>query len=211
MTYTSLLDDLRSYLERGSVEDSLVYAQLPRIVNLAERNIALEMKVQGLITAVSTTLTSGLAVYQKPARWRQTVSISIGTGTNNNTHVYLLPRPYEYCRSYWPDSTVTAQPQFYADYNYTNWLIAGTPDANYPAEIMCYQLPALLDDSTQTNWLTDYAPQVLLYGALLECAPYLKNDERIPVWKEYYGRALAGFTTEDMQKMIDRSAVRDKA
>ena len=44
MTYDSLLDDVRRYLERGFTEESdkIVYEQLPRLITLGERRIARE-------------------------------------------------------------------------------------------------------------------------------------------------------------------------
>ncbi len=47
MTFTSLKEDVRRYLERGYVDDTTVYEQLPRLINLAERAIATELKFQG--------------------------------------------------------------------------------------------------------------------------------------------------------------------
>lgn len=213
MTFTTLQQDVRRYLERGTTyaSDPVVFEQIPRLINLAERRIARELKVQGFINVVSGTLQSGVAVYSKPDRWRDTVSINIGTGANNNTRKVLLSRVYEYLLSYWPDRTATAQPIFYSDYDYTHWLIAPTPNADYPFEVLYYELPPLLDDVVQTNWLTDYAPQLLLYGTLLEATPFLKNDERIPVWQNMYDRAAAMLNGEDLAKILDRSAVRKEA
>ena len=213
MTFTTLQQDVRRYLERGTTyaSDPVVFEQIPRLINLAERRIARELKVQGFINVVSGTLQSGVAVYPKPDRWRDTVSINIGTGANNNTRKVLLSRVYEYLLSYWPDRTATAQPIFYSDYDYTHWLIAPTPNADYPFEVLYYELPPLLDDVVQTNWLTDYAPQLLLYGTLLEATPFLKNDERIPVWQNMYDRAASMLNGEDLAKILDRSAVRKEA
>jgi hypothetical protein len=42
-------------------------------------------------------------------------------------------------------------------------------------------LPAL-GDNEPTNWLLVLAPDVYLYGALMEAAPYLHEDERIATW-----------------------------
>jgi hypothetical protein len=213
MTFTTLQQDVRRYLERGTsyASDPVVYEQLPRLINLAERRIARELKVQGFINIVTGTLQSGVAVYDKPDRWRDTVSINIGTGVDNNTRKVLFTRAYEYLLSYWPDRTATDLPLFYADYDYSHWLIAPTPDADYPFEVLYYELPPLLDDAVQTNWLTEYAPQLLLYGTLLEATPFLKNDERIPVWQNMYDRAAAMLNGEDLIKMLDRASVRTEA
>ena len=213
MTFTTLQQDVRRYLERGTTyaSDPVVFEQIPRLINLAERRIARELKIQGFINVVSGTLQSGVAVYPKPDRWRDTVSLNIGTGNQNNTRNVLFSRAYEYLLSYWPDRTATSQPIFYSDYDYTHWLIAPTPNADYPFEVLYYELPPLLDDVVQTNWLTDYAPQLLLYGTLLEATPFLKNDERIPVWQNMYDRAASMLNGEDLAKILDRSAVRKEA
>ena len=213
MTFETLKEDVRRYLERGATlaSDAVVYEQIPRLINLAERRIARELKIQGFINVVTDTLTIGQSVYPKPDRWRDTVSINIGTGTGNAQRTPVFARSYEYLRSYWPDESQRATPLFYADYNYENWLVAPTPDAAYLIEILYYELPPLLDDVTQTNWLTEYAPQVLLYATLVEATPFLKNDERIPVWQNMYDRAAAMLNGEDLGKILDRAAVRKEA
>lgn len=212
-TFTTLKEDVQRYLERGATmgTDPLIVEQLPRLINLAERRIARELKVQGFSTVVTGTLSAGQSVYPKPDRWRDTVSMNIGTGAGNTTRKQIYTRAYEYVRQYWPDETLTGEPQFYADYDYTHWVFAPTPDADYPFEILYYELPPLLDDSVQSNWLTEYAPQLLLYGTLLEATPFLKNDERIPVWQAMYDRAAAMLNGEDLAKVLDRNAVRKEA
>jgi hypothetical protein len=209
-TFTTLQQDIRRYLERGFTlaSDAIVYEQIPRLINLAERRIARELKVQGLINVVSSTMQAGLAVYPKPDRWRTTVSFNYGI---DNQYQQLFPRSYEYVRSYWPNRDETGVPLFYADYDYNNWIVSPTPDQAYPFEVLVYQLLPLLDDANQTNWLTEYAPQVLLYASLLEATPFLKNDERIGVWQQMYDRSAQALNGEDLSKILDRSARRTEA
>jgi hypothetical protein len=209
-TFTTLKADVQRYLERGSTlgNDPVIIEQLPRLINLAERRIARELKVQGFINVVTGALTPGLSVYAKPDRWRDTVSINIGVGS---TRKQVFSRSYEYVRQYWPDEAETGEPTFYSDYDYNHWLIAPTPDAAYPFEILYYELPPLLDETVQTNWLTEYAPQLLLYGTLLEATPFLKNDERIQVWQGMYDRAAAMLNGEDLAKVLDRNSARKEA
>lgn len=209
-TFTTLKEDIRRYLERGFTlaSDQLVYEQIPRLINLAERRIARELKVEGLINVLTGAMSPGLAVYPKPDRWRSTVSFNFGTGDQSNEYNQLFPRSYEYVRSYWPNRDQTDVPLFYAEYDYNNWIVAPTPDQAYPFEVLVYQLLPLLDETNQTNWLTDYAPQVLLYASLLEATPFLKNDERIPVWQQMYDRSAQALNGEDLSKILDRSARR---
>ncbi len=209
-TFDSLQQDLRQYLERGftSEDDPFVYTQLPRLINRAERRITRELKIQGFITAVNTTFQQGVSAYKKPDRWRDTVSITVETAQGK---VPVFARAYEYCRNYWPDAAQERQPEFYADYDYLHWLIVPTPNADYQAEILYYALPPLLDDTNQTNWLTAFAPNLLLYGSLLESTVFLKQDERLPTWQSIYDREAQAIKTEDLSKIMDRVAARTEA
>lgn len=212
LTFDSLQNDLRSYLERGTPSDTTVYDQLPRLINNAEREIAQALKIEGFISVLTTDLVAGTSVYAKPDRWRRTVSMQIGVGPPpDQERKQLYSRSYDYCRSYWPNSALLGLPLFYADYGYSHWLITPTPDATYPIELTTYRQPALLDAATQTNWLTDYAPTTLLYRALLECEPFLKNDDRIGVWKSFYTESLGTLNAQDLSRIVDRAGVRQEA
>lgn len=211
MTFTSLIADLQKYLERGTVLDPLVFDQLPTLINDAEREIARELKILGFVNNVSSVLASGTSVYPKPDRWRETISMEVSTTVGGNSRIMLFPRSYEYCRFYWPDSSVTGIPEFYAEFQYANWLIVPTPNAALSWQINYYQMPALLDISNQTNWLTDYAPTTLRYRCLMEASPFLKNDERIQTWATLYKQSVSLLNTEDLQKIVDRTSTRQEA
>jgi hypothetical protein len=44
--------------------------------------------------------------------------------------------------------------------------------------------------SNSPNWLLALAPDLYLYGALLESAPYIKEDDRIQTWGLGFTAAL---------------------
>ena len=207
-TYTALLADARRYIERGftSASDPEVFTQLPRLVTLAERRCGRELKILGFQVPVTSAFAIGTAVYEKPDRWRETISMNYGTGTSNNTRNPIFPRSYEYLRNYWPDDSVTGTPEFYADYDYQHFIVAPTPAAAYPFEMLYWQQPDMLDDTNETNWLTQFAPELLLYATLLEAVPFLKNSDQIPVWTQMYDRAASAINGEDLQKILDRAA-----
>lgn len=207
MTFTSLKVDVRRYLERGGVTDTVVFDQLPSLIGLAERAIARKLKVTGTINIVASSLIVGTSVYPKPDRWRQTTSMEFGLGVAQ-ARTPLFTRSYEYCREYWPDPSLRDEPKFYADFGYANWLIVPTPVLTVPWQITYYQQPPLLEDAQQTNWLTDLAPAALLYRTLLECEPFLKNDSRMETWRGLYDEATSAIAIEDLQKMTDRSSDR---
>ena len=202
LTYDSLVSDITVYADRS---DEPFTTQIPRFIMLAENRIASEIRGLGYRKVVTGTLDANSPVVIKPARWRETISINFGIGTLNNNRVFLKLRTYEYCRSYWPDSSVADVPKFYADYNYDNYLIVPTPLADYPFELVYHERPLPLSSDNQTNWTTEYAPQLLLYACLLEAAPFLKNYEVQPMWQAMYDKAAAGISQEDMAQATDRT------
>lgn len=59
--------------------------------------------------------------------------------------------------------------------------LAPTPNEDMDVEVLYRaNIPALASNST--NWLLTAAPDLYLYGTLLEAAPYIQNDERLSVW-----------------------------
>lgn len=210
-TYSSLLDDVVSYAERENSPEFI--AQVPRFLALAENRIAAEVRGLGFKRFVTGTFSVGQPVLAKPTRWRETVSWNYGRGgTTLNNRTTIFPRSYEYCRLYWPDPNVTGTPRFYADYDYEHFLVVGTPDLEYPFELVYHERPEPLDATHQESWTTRYAPQLLLFATLLEAQPWLKSDERLQVWQAAYDRAMAAISGEDKSRAAgDHSTVRKSA
>lgn len=198
MTYDSLVADISSYLERT---DTATLEKIPTFIMLAEQVIASQIKFLGNLTVNTSTMTTSQPIIDKPARWHKTVSMNV---TVNGSKQPVLLRKYEYLREYWPDATDTGVPKFYADYDYTHWLVAPTPSDDYVFEVLYYERIQPLDSSNQTNWFTIYAPQALLYGSLLQAMPFLKNDDRIPMWQAQYDLIMKTLKTEDTLRIGDR-------
>jgi hypothetical protein len=71
-----------------------------------------------------------------------------------------------------------------------------SPDTDYSVSLLYRaRIPALADDNVST-WLLLDAPDVLLYGALGNAAPYLKDDGRLPVWAALYQSAVDALNAE---------------
>jgi hypothetical protein len=201
MTYASLVTDISSYLERT---DTATLQKIPTFIMLAEQVISTEIQFLGNLTVVTSTMNIGEPVIVKPARWRKTVSVNL---IDNNQRQPVFLRKYEYLRNYWPNATATDTPIYYCDYDYTHWLVAPTPDLAYNYEVLYYERVQPLDATNQTNWFTQYAPQAMLYGSLLQAMPFLKNDERIPMWQAQYDRVIATLKAEDVARIGDRQTV----
>jgi hypothetical protein len=201
MTYDSLVENVQSYLERT---DAATIAKIPLFIMLAEQVIAAEIKFLGNLVVNASTMVANANVIDKPARWHKTVSMNITVAGERRP---VLLRKYEYIRNYWPNPAETDVPLFYCDYDYTHWLVGPTPNAPYVFEVLYYERAQPLDSSNQTNWFTTYAPQALLYGSLLQAMPFLKNDDRIPMWQAQYKQIIDVLKAEDKLRIADRQAI----
>lgn len=125
-----------------------------------------------------------------------------------NNYTPLLLRSYEYARSFWPNQALTSPPMFYADFGYNNWLISPTPDQNYPYQLAYLEIPQVIDVNFQTNYLTEFMPEVLFKAVLLEAMLDLKNDERIPVMEGEYIKVLSSWNAKNELRKVDRYTTR---
>jgi len=201
MTYDSLVNDIQTYLERT---DTATLEKIPQFIMLAEQVIAADLKFLGNLTVAESTMVQGEAVIAKPARWRKTVSMNVTVAGKRQP---VLLRTYEYIREYWPSPTDEDVPKFFCDYDYQHWLIGPTPDDGYTYEVLYYERVQPLDSSNQSNWFTQYAPQALLYGSLLQAMPFLKNDERMPMWQGNYDHIIEVLKAENVTRVADRQAI----
>jgi hypothetical protein len=202
MTYDSLVENIQSYLERN---DTATLDKIPLFIMLAEQVIASKIKFLGNLTVNTSTMVASDAVIAKPARWHKTVSMNITVAGEREP---VLLRKYEYLRNYcagphsnWGAEVLRRLRLF------TNWLVAPTPNLAYAFEVIYYERVQPLDSSNQSNWFTAYAPQALLYGSLLQAMPFLKNDERIPMWQSQYEAIMTTLMEEDKLRVADRQAI----
>ena len=201
LTYDSLSSLVLQYLERS---DPAVVDFIPTAITMAEFEIAQEIKTLGQMEVVNANMEIGNPVIQKPARWRKTVSMTVTTPTGKQP-VFL--RKLEYLNNYWPETTATDTPLFYADYDYDHWFIAPTPVSAFAFEALCYTRLPPLSSTNQTNWLTQNAPNAMLFGTLKQTAPFLKDDARLALWSGLFDAAMAALKTEDQLRIGDRQAI----
>ena len=80
------------------------------------------------------------------------------------------------------------------------YTVEGTSIRGAPAALLRVRFhrpfPALVEDG-DSDWLLANAPEVHLYGVLLESAPYLRADERLAMWATLYNGAIDGLMAAD--------------
>lgn len=63
------------------------------------------------------------------------------------------------------------------------------PGAANPTLVYRRRIPALTADNA-TNWLLDLAPDVYLYGSLVQAEGFLAEDDRVAGWKEMFDESI---------------------
>jgi len=213
MDYTSLLTQIQQYANRT---DDFFTSQIPNLILQAINRIYSEAKSLGFITLIeNANLTQNLNFVQKPADWKETISFVI---INNNQQIPLLPRSLEFGQAYWPNAALTATPQFYADLDNTYFYFFPTPDRSYVYNLLYHTtVPFSLGNNNQDliaflnapNFLVQRYPSLLLYACMLEAIPFLKDDERVPVFESFYNRALQNINKDQQITITDRTSKRD--
>jgi hypothetical protein len=207
MDYNTLTAQIKAYAKR---DDQFFTSQIPNFINQAINRIYSEAKGIGFEITANGNLNINNPIFDKPANWKETVSFKIidDRGASPITS-YLYLRPYEFCQSYWPDRTITGTPQFFADYNnYLSYYLAPTPDYQYTVELIYLGLPDFTAANPR-NFLTDRYPNLLLYACMLEAMPFLKDDERAPLFESFYNRALENINNDARKLYNDRVSKRD--
>ena len=200
LTYDSLTDSVLQYLERS---DAAVIDAIPTFITLCEFEIAQQIKTLGQQQVVNSVMSVNNAILPKPARWRKTVSFNVTGASGTPTPVYL--RKYEYLLNY-NTGGANGLPLYYSDYDYDHWLVSPTPDDDYPFQVLFYERLQPLSSTNQTNWLTQNAPNAMLYGTLLQAMPFLKNDQRT-IFQQKYQEAMTVLKAEDQLRVGDRQAI----
>lgn len=216
MDYNSLISLIISYANRN--EPAFVNA-IPQIINQAMSRIYSEAKTIGFQkTLTGLNMTANVPFIPKPQDYKETINIQFVIPGPNPVSNFLLERTYEFCVLYAPNINALGVPVFYStdlDVPQVNvaqalFYLAPTPDQNYPYQLTYLSFPPLFNTANPTNFITDKYPNLIFYACMLEAIPYLKSDERIPVFESLYSRALQNVNNDTKSRYNDRYSKRDK-
>ena len=95
-------------------------------------------------------------------------------------------------------SNATGKPIYYSIMQ-NNLEFAPVPDSSteYTLEIVYYRKIEALSSINATNHILDSHPDAYLMGSLMQSAPYLVQDERIPIWSGRYEQIKEQIKTSD--------------
>lgn len=181
--YSDLVAAVARWLNREDMGDFI-----PDFVTLAETRIAKVLRTADAETQANLSTVAGAAL-DLPADYLEARGVTLaGVGGL----AYLTPAAL--ADTYAGGSG--GRPNHYTIIG-RRLVFGPTPDAPYPVVLTYYAKAPALSAAAPTNWLLERHPDLLLYGALLESAPFLGEDQRLTVWGGLFDDALGRIQTAD--------------
>jgi hypothetical protein len=190
-TFSGLKTTIADYLNRDDLTSII-----PSFITLAEAKFNRKLRVRQMVKRATATLDTQYFAF--PADFLQAKEFQLNT--NPITYLqYVTQNQGDYGSA--NQFVSVGKPQFYTIIG-TQIQVIPTPDTGYTGELTYYgKIPALSDSNT-SNWLLAYAPDLYLYGALLEASPYLKDDERLAVWSSLYSNSIGDIEIADQRASV---------
>ena len=185
--YASLQSAVIEYLARD--QDATLISRIPTFIQLAEAKFNRQLFVRQMeqrATAVANLASSEPEFISLPADFQSMRRVRISSVGGKPCLSFKSGTQLDEYR--FGISNVAGQPRYFTVFG-DEIELAPTPDAAYTVEMVYRRkIPPLA--ANDQNWLLMLAPDLYLYGALLESAPYIKEDVRIQTWGLGFSSAL---------------------
>lgn len=199
--YNTLVSAVTEYLARD--HDTTLTNRVPTFIQLAEAKInraLLHPRMEIRATATVNTSSTEPEFISQPSDFQSMRRIRLsGLAGKPRLNFFTQTQIEDYRYS---NDNVSGRPVYFSIVG-DEIELAPTPNQNFALE-MVYRanIPALTSTNT-TNWLLTLAPDIYLYGALLESAPYTKEDGRLQVWASAFASVLDQLNTHGDRQSFD--------
>lgn len=200
-SYSALQASIADFLNRSDLT-----AVIPDFITLAEAQFNRNIRHRKMVERATATLDSEYSAV--PGDWLESIRFQINT---NPITVMEFVSPDQAAMLKGANSA-SGKPIYYTQIG-QQFQVIPAPDSGsaYTGELTYYaKIPALTVSNT-SNWLLVEAPDLYLYGSLLQAAPYLQDDQRITVWGALYDRAVSDLKVSDERSRMSTSALRMRA
>lgn len=193
MTYDELVTNIRNYMETDS--NVLSNDVINTFILLTENKILRDIDLEVFRQSSTAPLTASNRFLTMPSDILTHRYMLVRNSSNEE--IFLNFRDVSFAKEYWENSSTTGFPKYYAVWNQNTFILAPTPDSNYTVELGYIRKPAGLSPSTPTTWLSQNAPETLLYGCLVQAYSYTKGPlEMLGYFQNSYQQALAALGIE---------------
>jgi len=195
--YTELKTAVANWLDRDDLTD-----RIPEFIALAEARFNRVLRLRSMETKETASTVAGQRNLALPTSYIQMRNFQVNTSPLT-TLSYVTPEIYD---RVWGGST-TGTPKFYTIL--ANEVSFGPiPASVQEVEMLFYKKFDNLSVTTTTNWLITNAPDIYLYGTMLEAEPFIMNDERVPLWAQALQQGISDLQEQDNKDRHSGSALR---
>ena len=196
-TYSELQTAVANWLDRDDLT-----ARIPEFIALAEARFNRILRLRSMEAKYTANTVAGQRNLALPANYIQMRNFQVN-GNPLTTLSYVTPEIYD---RLWGGST-SGTPKFYTIL--ANEVSFGPiPASVMQVEMLFYKKFDNLSVTTTTNLLLTDAPDIYLYGSMLEAEPFIMNDERVPLWATALERAVTDMQEQDNKDRHSGSALR---
>jgi hypothetical protein len=184
--YASLQATVTEYLARD--QDSTLIARIPTFIQLAEAKFNRQLFVRQMEqrSTALVNLTSDEPEFISLPSDFQSMRVRLSGVAGKPCLEFKSGVQLDEYR--FGISDVAGQPRYFTVFG-DEIELAPTPDDAYTIEMVYRKIVPPLE-TNDPNWLLALAPDLYLYGVLLETAPYIKEDGRIQTWGLGFSTAL---------------------
>ncbi len=182
-TYGELQTAVTSWLHRSDLT-SIV----PDLIVLGEKRIFRKVRCRVMETALNETIASG--VIAVPSDYLELKYSYINTTPVSNLTKASASQIY----AEYPLRTSDKKPVKIAREG-SNFIFGPYPDSTYQVKGIYYAKPTSIVTSANALFLAN--PDLYLFAALCEAAPYIKDDPRLVIWEAKLTAVLEDIRNED--------------
>ena len=185
-TLATLKTAVQDYCETS---ETTFVSTLPTFIKEAEERILKNVEMPVFRKNQTGTLGSCNTYLSTPDDFLSSYSLAV---ISSSVYSYLLFKHVSFIRDYTPNASTTGTPKYYALFDDNTFILAPTPDSTYTVELHYKYRPASLTAGADsgTTWISDNAPDALLYGTLVEAATFLKIPEEVPMYQQRFDMAI---------------------
>jgi hypothetical protein len=192
MTYDELVTNIRNYTEVNS--NVFTNAVINTFITMAENRILRDIDLDVFKKESTGTMTSGNKFLSAPSDILTHRYMMI---TNSGDQIFLDFRDTSFMKEYWADGSETGVPKYYSVWDQNTFYVAPTPNSNYSVELGYIYRPAQLSSTNPTTWISNNAPEALLYACLIQAYSYTKGPtEMLAFFDASYKQAIQGLGIE---------------
>jgi len=186
-TLATLKSTVQDYCETA---ETTFVADLDTFIQEAEERILKNVELPVFRKNVTGNATTDFPYLATPSDFLATYSLAL---IINSVYTYPLFKHVSFIRDYTPNASTTGPTKYYALFDDNTFLLGPTPASDYTYELHYKYRPASLTTTSgsSTTWLSDNAPDAMLYGTLVEAATFLKTPDEAAQYEQRFMMAIS--------------------